>query len=234
MKKTKRKGFNFFRSYYDVYNELENNDKLLFIEALLDRQFLGKKPEDMKGMSKFAYISQLNSIDSQVKGYEDKLKSLNKDVLNFDPWGGGAQGVNEKDLTPTLQEKEKGEVKEEVQDVDTSAKKPKIDFDKLLSFINEQTGKKFQVINQKTKDRYLAVLKEGYTQDNIRNAIVNACLDDYHKETNLKYLKPEYFSRSNTLDLHGFKAIKKPIKHQENPYSNMIENIANKVKNNKI
>ena len=62
MKKTKRKGFNFFRSYYDVYNELENNDKLLFIEALLDRQFLGKKPEDMKGMSKFAYISQLNSI----------------------------------------------------------------------------------------------------------------------------------------------------------------------------
>jgi hypothetical protein len=72
-KETKRKGFNFFRSYYDVYNELESDkDKLAFINALLDRQFLGEKPEGLKGMAKFAWISQVNSIDSQVKGYEDK------------------------------------------------------------------------------------------------------------------------------------------------------------------
>ena len=72
MKLTKRKGFNFFRSYYDVYNELSNLEKVKFIDALLDRQFLGVKPTNMEGMSKFAYISQTNSIDSQVKGYEDK------------------------------------------------------------------------------------------------------------------------------------------------------------------
>lgn len=72
MKLTKRKGFNFFRSYYDVYNELSDKDKVAFMDALLDRQFLGKKPTDLKGMAKFAYISQTNSIDSQVKGYEDK------------------------------------------------------------------------------------------------------------------------------------------------------------------
>ena len=73
MKLTKRKGFNFFRSYFDVYNELETNeDKLQFIDALLNRQFLGIIPTDLKGMAKFAYISQTNSIDSQVKGYETK------------------------------------------------------------------------------------------------------------------------------------------------------------------
>lgn len=73
VKLTKRKGFNFFRSYYDVYNELEKpEDKLAFIDALLDRQFLGIKPIGLKGMAKFAYISQTNSIDSQVKGFEDK------------------------------------------------------------------------------------------------------------------------------------------------------------------
>jgi len=72
MKLTKRKGFNFFRSYYDVYNELSDKDKVAFMDALLDRQFLGKKPTDLKGMAKFAYISQTNSIDSQVKGYESK------------------------------------------------------------------------------------------------------------------------------------------------------------------
>lgn len=106
MKLTKRKGFNFFRSYYDVYNELENDaDKVAFINALLDRQFLGLKPNDLKGMAKFAYISQINSIDSQVKGYEDRTKALNKNNPNFDPW----QGVEKTILTPPQQEEEEEE-----------------------------------------------------------------------------------------------------------------------------
>jgi hypothetical protein len=116
MKLTKRKGFNFFRSYYDVYNELETDkDKAAFIDALLDRQFLGIKPTDLKGMAKFAYISQTNSIDSQVKGYEDKTGKL----LNFTPTLPPTYGGT---VPPTLQvqvqvqEKEKEKEKEKVQE----------------------------------------------------------------------------------------------------------------------
>ena len=106
MKLTKRKGFNFFRSYYDVYNELTTSkDKLDFIEALLDREFLGIKPTKLKGMAKFAYISQTNSIDSQVKGWEDKTGR----VLAT-PTEGGTQGGA---ATPTLQGKGKGKGKGE-------------------------------------------------------------------------------------------------------------------------
>ena len=110
LKLTKRKGFNFFRSYYDVYNELETDkDKVAFIEALLDRQFLGIKPTTLTGMAKFAYISQTNSIDSQVKGYEDKTKTI------LHPTQGGSVGGTD---TPCLQvevkEKEKVEVKEKI------------------------------------------------------------------------------------------------------------------------
>jgi hypothetical protein len=106
VKLTKRKGFNFFRSYFDVYNELENNeDKVAFIDALLNRQFLGIKPEELKGMAKFAYISQTNSIDSQVKGFEDKTGII------LHPTQGGCVGVV---LPPMAQveEKEKVEVKD--------------------------------------------------------------------------------------------------------------------------
>lgn len=106
IKLTKRKGFNFFRSYYDVYNELETDaDKVAFIDALLDRQFLGIKPTNLKGMAKFAYISQTNSIDSQVKGYEDKTKTI------LYPTQGGTIGGY---VTPTeqVEEKEKEKVKE--------------------------------------------------------------------------------------------------------------------------
>jgi hypothetical protein len=106
IKLTKRKGFNFFRSYYDVYNELETNaDKVAFIDALLDRQFLGIKPTNLKGMAKFAYISQTNSIDSQVKGYEDKTRTI------LTPTQGGSLGGI---VTPTeqVEVKEKEKVKE--------------------------------------------------------------------------------------------------------------------------
>lgn len=72
IKLTRRKGFNFFRSYYDVFNELDKTNKLLFIEALLDKQFLGVDPENLKGMAKFGYISQMHSINEQIKGYEAK------------------------------------------------------------------------------------------------------------------------------------------------------------------
>lgn len=108
MKLTKRKGFNFFRSYFDVYNELEDSDKVAFIDALLDRQFLGTKPKNLTGMAKFAYISQTNSIDSQVVGYEDKTKTRLDCTPYVPPTEGGTQpprhGGNE---PPTVQEKEK-------------------------------------------------------------------------------------------------------------------------------
>ena len=105
VKLTKRKGFNFFRSYFDVYNELNDADKLQFIDALLNRQFMGVKPEGLTGMAKFAYISQTNSIDSQVKGWEDKTKTkLN--TLQTPPTDGGKN-------TPTLQVEGKGEGKGE-------------------------------------------------------------------------------------------------------------------------
>jgi hypothetical protein len=105
IKLTKRKGFNFFRSYFDVYNELNDKEKVMFIDALLDRQFLGIKPKNLTGKARFAYISQTNSIDSQVKGFEDKTGiELNPTVP---PTDGGS-------VPPTVQVegKEKGEVEE--------------------------------------------------------------------------------------------------------------------------
>lgn len=76
IKLTKRKGFNFFRSYYDVFNELGDKGKLQFIKALLDKQFLGIEPENLTGTAKFAWISQMHSIDEQVKGYQDKTGDI--------------------------------------------------------------------------------------------------------------------------------------------------------------
>ena len=43
-KPTKRKAFNFLRSYFDVVNELENDtDKLNFLMAIINKHANGRK-----------------------------------------------------------------------------------------------------------------------------------------------------------------------------------------------
>ena len=134
MKLTKRKGFNFFRSYYDVYNELSDKDKVAFMDALLDRQFLGVKPTGLKGMAKFAYISQVNSIDSQVKGYEDKTgqKLTPTDGATEPPIEPPTDGGSD---TPTEQVEVEGEVKEKVEN---NLEKRKAEFKDLISQVEKE------------------------------------------------------------------------------------------------
>ncbi len=70
MKLTKRKGFNFLRSYFDVYNKLQTDkDKLAFVDAIINKQFLNKDPDSLEFPVDLAWDSQINAIDSSVKGW---------------------------------------------------------------------------------------------------------------------------------------------------------------------
>lgn len=187
MKKTKRKGFNFFRSYYDVFNELSDEDKLAFIEALLDKQFLGINPTDLKGLAKFAWISQVNSIDSQVKGYEDKTG------VKLTPTVGGAERVEN---TPTEQVQVEVEVKEKVQGVFSP--------EQFLSWWNDSRTKLLQKPSNSNYlsgiDRnYLEILTSRYTGKDFGKAFHNLCNDKWANESNQiipkHFLKPENFDK---------------------------------------
>lgn len=79
----------------------------------------------------------------------------------------------------------------------------KFDFEKLLALINSKTGRTFQVINDSTKAKYKARIKDGYSKIDIQNAINNASKDQYHVENGCKYLTPEFFSRSTTIDKYS-------------------------------
>ena len=193
VKNTKRKGFNFFRSYFDVYNELSDKDKVQFMDALLDRQFLGVKPEELTGMAKFAYISQTNSIDSQVKGYEDKTGTkLSIDGGLPTPTIGGCYGGTD---TPSLQVQVEVQEKEKVEYT--------IDFDLLLKFINKTLNKNFRTINKTLQAKFKARLKDGYTKEDIQKAILGASKASFHKESNYKHLRPEFFSRADKIDMYS-------------------------------
>lgn len=201
-KETKRKGFNFFRSYYDVFNELESDaDKLEFIEVLLDRQFLGKKPDNLRGMVRFAWISQVNSIDSQVKGYEDKTQT------KLTPCQGGTVGVNENSFTPSLQVQEKGKEKEEVQgeEKEQEASPDILPFETFWNFYNKKVDrskceKKWLKITNPEKEIIIKTLK----------AYISTTPDVQFRKNPLTYLNSKSWDNEIILDQKTIDTLKTP------------------------
>jgi len=151
-----RKGFNFFKSYYDVYKELNNNDKVKFVDALLDKQFNGVDPTKLKGMANFAYISQKHSIDAQVKGWEDKTGN------KLTPTEGGRQGgLN----PPTLQVEVEGEVQVEGKG-EVQLKGVNYSFDEFWNLYDKKVGdkskleKKWNSLDDNTRTKILFHVRE--------------------------------------------------------------------------
>lgn len=207
IKETKRKGFNFFRSYFDVYNELPKEDKLQFIDALLNKQFLGAEPTDLKGMAKFAWISQQHSINEQVKGYEDKTKT--KLPLSNPP----TVGVN---LPPTEQVEVKEEVKGEGEVKEFTP-------EKFLIWFNETRTKYLEIpsnCNMLTyKDKInLTELTKHFSGKQFNIALLNLCNDQWANENNM--VIPKHF-----LDLDNFNkyvniAPRKPLTREQKKRQN--------------
>jgi len=159
-----RKGFNFYRSYYDVANELNKEDRLKFLWALIQKQFDGTDTE-LSGMAKFAYLSQKFNIDTQVAGYENKTKT------KITPMQGGTVGgtvggsVQEKD-----KEKEKEKEKEQIIKADA------ISIEKFLLWFNDMKLKykkvegKFKTLSKTDLNNLKSLKALGYTAEDFEHA----------------------------------------------------------------
>jgi len=82
-----------------------------------------------------------------------------------------------------------------------------IDFESLLLLLQATFKRKFRVMNDKVKRSYKARIKEGYTIDDIHNAIKNCQANGYHKDNNYQYCTPEFFSRADILDKYADRTI---------------------------
>lgn len=83
-----------------------------------------------------------------------------------------------------------------------------VDWEKLKDRFNSITGKKTKVVSTKAKSQILARLKEGYSKDDLLNAIINCFNDPYHKE-NPKYLTLEFISRPDKFEKY-YETVNKP------------------------
>mgnify|MGYP005987881429 CR=1 FL=1 len=112
IKETKRRAFNFLRSYFDVFNELKTDkDKLDFLTAILNKQFLDEDPKNLTFIVNLCYESQRHQIETSVKGW----KRATKDTLGTTPPtpSGTTPPTNPKEEEEEEEEEVKEEEKEE-------------------------------------------------------------------------------------------------------------------------
>lgn len=73
-------------------------------------------------------------------------------------------------------------------------------WDQLLKKFNKLLGRKHRIVTDKAKRNYKARIKEGYTDNDIEKVVLNIMNDDYHKETNYKYVTLEYCLRQEPFE----------------------------------
>lgn len=161
----------------------ETNISIQTIRTCLKKLQLTKEI-DVKSTNKLTKITIC-----KYESYQFESDEANKQLTNN-------QQTTNKQLTTIEERKENKEEKED--------DKSSIDYNKLLDYINLTFNKNFKIINDKAKKQFKARLKD-YSKDVFKIVINNLKNDEYHIETNFKYVTPEYISREKTIELHSYK-----------------------------
>ncbi|GIM61371.1 hypothetical protein CAPN008_14210 [Capnocytophaga canis] len=217
--------FEFIKMDMDYYDEAYQKKK----EAKKENGKKGGNPNFKKGQSNPYYSKEKDNLNitednlTLPKITKDKHIDIDIDIDNNTPQPPQGELIGDfqdSELANSQEPNETPDLKTEKEKNETDStggadEVEKIDFDRLLTAISEITGREFRVINEAVKKKYRARLKEGYTKADIFNAIKNATKDKYHNETGRKYLTPEFFSRSQTIDKYKDSAESKPKTSQK-------------------
>jgi len=202
MSEAKKTSFILHLDSLSVLDELSKDQVADLFLAIRNYNLIGK--HNLKGLMKAIFVPFENQFIRDGIKYK---KIVKRNTINGSLGGRPNNSTKPKKPNglignPTKPKKADSDSDSDSDSEDNNISNGKINFPELLDFINLTLGKNYSAFNQSIKNKYLARLKDGYFKSDIKNAILNASKDLYHKETNYKYLTVEYFSRAKTLDLH--------------------------------
>lgn len=96
------------------------------------------------------------------------------------------------------------EFKKFVKQYQPEIKEP-MNFPALIQLLNTTFNREFRIVPDAVKKKYRARLREGYTKEDIFNAIKNCKSSEFHTNNDYQYCTPTYFSQQQTLEKWGAK-----------------------------
>jgi len=113
-------------------------------------------------------------------------------------------------------EKRRGEESREDKNINSLSP---INWESFLKFHNETFGKKARLINDTNKKKFLKLLKDGYTKEDIIKAMVSVKNDKWAIEKKYGYCSHLYFTRPDVIDRYAFPS---EIKKNTNNYNGTL------------
>lgn len=169
------------------------------IKAIYYFQINGELPKDIDFIIEMAVTPFINQFKRDNEKYEQVIEKRKQAGAK-----GGKQKVanvanarSAKQNVANVAVNDNDSVNDSVNDNDSKEKKNI--YQDLLEFLNAETNKNYRIIPDKAKKQINARLKDGYTLDDIKNAITNCSKDKYHIE-NPQYLTLEFITRSDKLE----------------------------------
>lgn len=206
-----RESFVFYISYYEAISELDEKTQIQLFKAICKYALYGELPE-LSGVEKaiFALIKPtvdaneqryINGkkggrpkknngfddkkppvINSETTGYENKKPNVNVNVTDNVNVNDNENSLSGKpDSVPSSPEPQKKKGLSENTET----------FEKIVSYLNEKTGKKFQAGACKTKSLINARLKEKFTVEDFFKVIDVKCSEWLNDPKMCQYLRPE-------------------------------------------
>jgi uncharacterized phage protein (TIGR02220 family) len=183
---------------------------------------INKLPDDVAGRlfkHIFAYVNDENPVSDDILlnvAFEPIKMQLKRDLVKWENQieqrrqAGIKSAESRKRNATTVNERSISSTDNvNVNDINNNTQpKVAIDWDSLLKQFNEKVGRNHKVIPDKAKKQLLARLKEGYTKQDIWNAIQNCYDDEFHKENNHKYLTLEFISRADKMERYSVDVVK--------------------------
>ena len=205
-----------YSDWIDLFEALEDDEAGRLIKHFF--RYVNDKNPTSDRLTEISFIPIKQTLKRDLQSWNNKR---NKNSQNGKLGGrpkkseenpNKANGFFEKPTKAKKAVSDSVSVSDSKEDNNTPTKVDEINFEVLLAYINETFGRSFKVVNKKAKEAYKATLKQGYTKDQIRQAIQNAKNAPFHIENNYQYCTVEYFSRPKTIDMYSQTSeVKKPF-----------------------
>lgn len=181
-----RKAFNFYQSHWEQIKLLNDSQRLDLFNSICSVQFLEVNIDDVSfkdTITTLVWTGIKHSINTSIKGFINKNKALDKEVIM--PLAKGGSYTPIEDPYQQLEGEEEGEEEEEEKG------QLVIPYAEIILHLNTRLNTKYSSSSKENKKLIKARFNQGFSLDDFKTVITKKCDEWINDKKMCAYLKPQ-------------------------------------------
>ena len=174
-----------FRAIRDFQNGIEPD-----LDFGMKMAFLPFQNQFKRDLEKYQSQCEINRANGRNGGRPKKTEKTEPDLKK----------PNETELNRKNHDNDNDNENDNGNDNENDFQKIPWEFVLLLDWFNQCFQKRSRVFPKSIQNKYKKLFRDGFTMDDVKNAMVNAKRDQFHIESKFKHCTLEFFSRAEKID----------------------------------